>query len=148
MRRKIILVVFVFALCLIAGNIHAGTICINEAEWCNDLKMTYSDQEGQIIEMYGYEYGCGYNDRLYSGSVHIVGNIAYIGLTGVINTTAPNPKLAVKFYQLNLGTMTGTGTWSYNDGGYWNGTSTVTGVSCSPTTPESVDLNTPDSSAR
>ena len=149
MRRIIILLVCVLAVCLMAGSIHAATICIDNIGYCNDVKLTYSDQEGSIIDAYGYEYGCGYNDRLVSGSIHLVGNTAYIGLTGAANSAAaPNPTLMVKVYTINISTMTGTEAWSYNNGAYWNGTSNVTVSSCSPTENPVANLNDPDASVR
>jgi len=145
MRTRIILLVCVFAVCLMAGSIHAGTICIDEIGNCNDVKLTYTDQEGSIIEGYGYEYGCGAVDRFLSGSIHIVGNTAHIGLSGMFG---PTPFLALRYYTINLSSMTGTGAWSYNNGTVWSGTTTITGASCAPTAEGDVQDNGPDSSVR
>ena len=131
MKKIILMAVFLLAVFLIVGNVYAGTICIDEIGTCNDVKLAYADNEAGLYELYGYEYGCGSSSRIFAGTGRIVGNMLTIGLTGAFNTGGANdPILAIRQYTINLGTSSGTGTWSYNDGTFWNGTTPVNLISC------------------
>jgi hypothetical protein len=99
------------------------------------------------LNVYGYENGCGKNDRIASGSAKMVGRIVYIGLTESSNSAAaPNPTLGLRNYTLNLDTKAGTSAWSYINSTYWNGTASAKIVPC-PSSEEAGNVNNePDAS--
>ena len=126
---------FVFVVLMVffgATSASAGTVCIDEQEWCNDVKIIFADVGDGFVTCNGYEYGCGFVDRILDGTGRILGNTVYIALTVVTSTSTPTPYIGQKFYEINLATGTGTGTWAYHYDGYHNGTSTVSFVPCPP----------------
>jgi hypothetical protein len=64
----------------LSGTGRAG-ICIDQDFFCNDFFLAFSKVESNVYELHGYEYGCGYFDRLMGGAIHLAGGIAYYGLT-------------------------------------------------------------------
>jgi hypothetical protein len=145
MKIKIMIAIFVLAASLIiVGNIQAGTLCIDEVGHCNDIKAVYSDNEAGLYELFGYEYGCGGNTRMTHGSARIVGNMLYMGFTGSYDLGGANdPTLALRYYAVDLNTSSGTGTYSYNNGTFWSGTTAVVNlIPCPAATAEADGIDT------
>jgi hypothetical protein len=149
MKKIILMAVLLLAVSLIVGNVYAGSICIDEVGHCNDIKAIYKDNEAGIYELFGYEYGCGGNGRITSGTGRIVGNMLYMGFTGSYQLGGPtDPVLALRYYAINLDTSSGTGSYSYNDGTFWNGTTAVVNLISCPVADADVDVDGADTSAR
>lgn len=79
---------------------------------CNDHYFVANMMDTNIYELHGYEYGCGSNDRISWGTLHIYGGVAYFAWQdnnpgndyGTIGTFA---------VPISLSTKTGTGTYMY-----------------------------------
>jgi hypothetical protein len=71
----------------------------------------------------------------------------YIGFTGSFETGGSvTPILALRHYRIDLNNSSGTGTWSYNDGTVWNGSTAVNLIPC-PVAGADVDVDGADTSA-
>jgi hypothetical protein len=148
MKNILLMAVLLIAVSLIVGNVYAGSICIDEVGHCNDIKAIWKDNEAGIYEVFGYEYGCGGYGRITSGSGIIVGNMLYMGFTGSYETgSSTSPVLALRYYAIDLDKNSGTGTWSYNDGTFWNGTTAVVNLIPCPVADADVDVDGVDTSA-
>jgi hypothetical protein len=101
-----------------------NTICIDVAGLCNDFKLMYPDIEGEIVEIHGYEYGCGYDNRSVVGTAKLGGGTINIGITG----TANGNMLAQWDFVLGGGSITCD--YSYHYDGYHNGSCTGSIVNC------------------
>ena len=121
----VVLMVFFGATSASAG----GTVCINE-QGCNDVKIIFDDVGDGFVTCNGYEYGCGYVDRILDGTARILGNTVYIALTVITSTSTITPYIGQRFYEIDLATGTGTGTWAWHYDGYHHGTTTVSFVPC------------------
>jgi hypothetical protein len=91
MKTKIIALAAIVALLVLAGvaaaqstdsGVSAGfTKCWNSATSCNSFKFNVVSLAPGYQMLHGYEYGCGYNDRIATGTAHVVGNQLYIGFS-------------------------------------------------------------------
>ena len=126
---------FVFVVLMVffgTTSANAASVCIDEIGNCNDVEVIYGDVGDGFVTCNGYEYGCGYVDRILDGTARILGNTVYIALTVVTSTSTATPYIGQKFYEINLATGTGTGTWAWHHDGYHHGTVTVSLVPCPP----------------
>jgi hypothetical protein len=62
--------------------------------------------------------------------------------------TSTSPVLALRYYAIDLNSNSGTGTYSYNDGTFWNGTTAVVNLISCPVADADVDVDGADTSAR
>jgi hypothetical protein len=126
MKKIISIAVLTLAVSLIVGTVYAGTFCIDLSNACNDFKLMYKDNEGEIYEIHGYEYGCGYNNRSAHGTAKVVGSMVYIGVNGTANGTA----VMQRDFVWNLDTNAVTYSYSYHTDTYWGGSGTGSIVPC------------------
>jgi hypothetical protein len=106
--------------------------CIDEQGYCNDVKVIFNRVASGFYTVNGYEYGCGYDDRILDGTARVSGGKVYISLTVVTSTSTATPFIGQRFYEITLSTQTGTGTWAWHYDGYHWGSVDVSFVSCPP----------------
>ncbi len=91
----------------------AQGVLIDDDDWCNDYWLGLTSVESGIYGAHGYEYGCGYDDRLVAGSLQVVGGIAFVGLRKTVPGLADYGMNGFDNIAISLSTFTGSGTWSY-----------------------------------
>ena len=102
---------------------------------CNDVKVAYQSVGVGMYSLTGYEYGCGYYDRLCFGSMRVVGNTLQIGYVTICAVSCTPPKLGQYNAQIPLvAPYAGPCQWAWHYDGYHSGTATmqVRPGSCSP----------------
>ncbi len=57
-------------------------VCLEATDSCTDYYLEIVPEAGDINRVHGYEYGCGTDLDLVSGTMRRTGGTAYIGLTG------------------------------------------------------------------
>ena len=89
-----------------------------EQSGCNDYYFVANLLDTKIYELHGYEYGCGQNDRIATGTLHIAGGIAYFGWTTMI-PQHDYGQIGVFSAPISLSTKSGIGMYMYmqSDGG-------------------------------
>jgi len=114
MKKLIVCVGLVLAVALCGSTAGlAVDICLDNMAYCNDYFLSaVKERTSPVYRCHGYEYDCGYDDRIVTGSVHVVGDYAYFGLT--INTSGFDcGALGFQTIVIDLTTWTGTGMWNY-----------------------------------
>ena len=109
-----------------------GFFCLDQIGWCNDAKLYYQSVGGGMYSLTGYEYGCGYYDRLCFGSMRVVGNTLQIGYVTICAVSCTPPKLGQTNAQINLITLTGPFQWAWHDGPNGSGTAKILTGPCPP----------------
>lgn len=114
------------------GDVNAPSVrCLNVDGFCNDFKLVFNQPVAGYATLNGYEYGCGFNDRIATGSGHIVGSTLYIGFTVNQAAEGSTPRLGNWTATINRQTGAATGEYSYSYDGYHYGTATGTWGACS-----------------
>jgi hypothetical protein len=113
--------------------------CLDAVGFCNDLKLNIGDVNGEIVELAGYEFGCGPLNREVSGSARFAGNVLEIGVTGSFNDT----QVAAIHIPLSLQTLSGAGTFTFVSDVYINAPSDFSLIPCPAAAAASAD---PDAS--
>jgi len=118
----------------------AAGICLDGTA-CNDFYFSVSSQAG-VYDAHGYEYGCGYSDRLAFGALRVAGGVAYVGFGTVTSTTGDYGQFCNRIYAITLSSKSGTYYYNYfymyggvDDGHGGSGSATMT-YPCSPQTAE------------
>jgi len=108
--RMFLNVAIAFSVLMAAGQSNAGVLCLNRPTSCNDIKLFLSDREGEIVEIHGYEYGCGDPSRGLSGVKINSGTHRYFNLSGSYNTGSQVASISI-----DLDTASGiySGSWSF-----------------------------------
>jgi hypothetical protein len=107
---------------------HAGVICFDAVNSCNDLKLFISpDRGGNIREVHGHEYGCGLDDRGFSGSMKITPTSKHYTLTGQISNGSA---LVAWYINIDKVTKTGPGSFSMHNDAYTSGAANFSIVPC------------------
>jgi hypothetical protein len=154
MRIRIFALVAIVALLALAGvaaaqstdsGINAGVVrCVDAAGSCNDFVLNSVTIAPGYMLLNGYEYGCGYTDRIATGSGRIVGNTMYVGLT--VNTGAVGgggaARLGNRVYTIDRTTGAATYEYSYHYDSYHYGSGTGTWGPC----PKGLTAGGPDES--
>lgn len=78
--------------------------------YCNDYFLVCNMQSSKIYDAHGYEYGCGYNDRIAHGAVRVAGGYAYFGVEKIM---PGGGTVGVDHIMIQISTKTGTFGWSY-----------------------------------
>jgi len=111
----------------------ATGIKLDMDSWCNDMWVSAEKLEGaNVYGLHGYEYGCGYEDRLLDGSLRVTGGYAYFGLTGNYgpgSAGGDSGKQQMVNVIITMSTKTGTGYYSY----FYISGGTLTGFGGGPT---------------
>lgn len=89
----------------------AAGICLDGAA-CNDFYFDAA-KVNAVYETHGYEYGCGYNDRMAFGALRTAGGTAYFGFGTVTSTTGDYGQFCSRVYAIDLGTRTGSYYYNY-----------------------------------
>jgi hypothetical protein len=95
-----------------------GYINCIDGPGCNDVKFIVSDVGDGFYACNGYEYGCGYVDRIFDGTARVLGDTVYIALLGGSSTSTPTPYMIQLFYEMGVSTGTGTMTGAAHYDGY------------------------------
>lgn len=110
------------------NSIAAGTwIYINDSFYCNDAKLAvHPTGVPNWYALNGYEYGCGYKDRIAYGSLWVDGNSIRIVYTINTKNSTYTPYLGQVNAVINLETLSGSGCWAWHYSSYHYGTSKYT----------------------
>lgn len=110
------------------NGIAAGTwIYLNDSSYCNDAKLAlHPTGVANWYALNGYEYGCGYKDRIADGTMWVDGNNIRIAYTVITNSSTSTPYLGQVNAVINTATLTGKGNWAWHYASYHYGTSTYT----------------------
>lgn len=126
---------------LSCGAALAGTVCLDAVGFCNDLKFQY-DTTGipGLYEINGWEYGCGYTERLIDGTLQVSGSTATFNFTkgGVISGDAFD---ATYVGTINLSTNSGPYVFTQSGAGVGSGSGTHNVVPCPLAAAESGDAD-------
>lgn len=99
-----------------------GSLYLDHIGWCNDAKFSYQSVGGGMYSLTGYEYGCGYDDRLIFGSMRVVGNTLQIGYTTICGVSCYTPYMGQVSAQISIGginpTYSGPLQWAWHYDGY------------------------------
>jgi len=154
MKRFALCIALAFLLVLGFTSASMATgVKLDIGTYCNDLWLSCISEETGVYSAHGYEYGCGYENRLVDGTLRVTGGYAYWGLLGSY-TGFDYGGVKVENVVINLSTKAGDGTWGYfySSGGAF-GTHGGSGSyamswpqSPPPTAPEGAALE-PDSAA-
>jgi len=87
MKKIKLFVALAFAVALSVSSVSWAGIILDAGGACNDHYLYLDKLETGVYALHGFEYGCGYNDRLLDGSLQSAGGYAYIGLTGITGTS-------------------------------------------------------------
>ena len=79
---------------------------------CNDHYFVANMMDTNIYELHGYEYGCGYNNRISWGTIHLAGGVAYFAWQD-LSTSFDYGNTGSFTVPISLSTKTGTGTYMY-----------------------------------
>jgi hypothetical protein len=108
-----------------SGTASAG-FCLDALSFCNDIKLEVDEVQGEIVELFGYEYGCGFPNRQLSGSGRMVGDVLHIGLTGSYNDSW----MAAIHVPVNTSTLAGVGSFTFVSAGYINTPAAFQAIQC------------------
>jgi hypothetical protein len=102
-------------LLLSMSGVGQAGICIDQTGYCNDFFLAFTRIESNVFQLHGYEYGCGYFDRILSGSIHTAGGYAYYGLSSASGSSCAwdNGCGGSWAAVLNISTGEGTAYWNY-----------------------------------
>ena len=122
MKRCILILALAFI--IVFGVFSLGLafdVKLDAVSWCNDIYFKGTSPGNGVYSLHGYEYGCGYNDRIAHGSIHVTGGVAYFGFTSNSGTSATgdNGSIWTMNVVIDLSSNTGTGTLQgfYESGG-------------------------------
>jgi hypothetical protein len=117
MKELVLCIALAFMVMLVASSVSlaendtgipTGGICLDVIGSCNDYYLSLEYSAPGVLALHGYEYGCGDNDRLGHGVMHIIGNYAYIGITCSSGSGFDYGIISNRNYVINLSTKTGT----------------------------------------
>jgi hypothetical protein len=114
MKKSLLAVSLAFAFVLSVSSVGWSGMCL-DASSCNDYFLAFSPAESNVFSLHGYEYGCGYFDRISSGSMHLAGGNAYIGITSISGDSGAgdNGSLGNRSYIVDLSTYNGSYYYNY-----------------------------------
>ena len=112
MRKFIFIVVVALVAGCIAVSASAG-ILLENTYHCNDFYLEYELIGGGMYDIVGYEYGCGYVDRIGSGAARVVGNYVYFSVVNQIPEYGDHGQTASHFIMIDMGTFLGSGSSNY-----------------------------------
>ncbi len=92
----------------------AGTqgVYLDDVVYCNDFFFWVTEVGTKIYELNGFEYGCGYDNRIAFGTVHVAGGYAYVAFE-IQSPEHDYGSLCLNNYAINLSTKSGSGPWLY-----------------------------------
>ncbi len=101
---------------------------LDGAGFCNDLYLVCTMLDSKIYDCHGYEYGCGYNDRIAHGALRVAGGYAYFGVS---KEMPGGGFVSHEHITIQISTKTGTFDYGYfqeSSGGVtsWTGTASCT----------------------
>jgi hypothetical protein len=111
-----------FLLCVLisfgmsADNFIRGTkgLELNDDTYCNDFYLLCTGLTNTIYECSGYEYGCGYDDIIVDGAIHVAGGYAYFGFSAFDPSSFSSyGSIIPQHTYISLSTYTGYGDWTY-----------------------------------
>jgi hypothetical protein len=139
----LVILCFVVVSGIFIASSEAAQVCFDIASFCNDMKLITSDvaPDGSVTAIYGYEYGCGQDDRTCSGSMRKSGTHKIYTFTCSYNNGSQVKSESIDY---DKATGTATGGWNYNGG--TPGTASYTKVSCASVTSLGTSATEPDSS--
>ncbi len=79
---------------------------------CNDHYFIANMMDTNIYEIHGYEYGCGYNNRISWGTIHLAGGVAYFAWQ-TLSTNWDYGNIGSFTVPISLSTKTGTGMYMF-----------------------------------
>jgi hypothetical protein len=103
-----------------------GTFCLAIANNCNAFKLRVARMKGEVVELLGYEFGCGFPNRELSGSALVGDSTLEIGLTGTYDST----RAAAIHISIDLNTLSGSGSLTFVSDTYINAPADVVVVPC------------------
>ena len=127
MKRSVLCIALALAFLLVtvsvglaqmeASGIPVTTICLDSLTSCNDCYLSLErSAPGGVFALHGYEYGCGYQDRLADGSLLFAGGYAYIGLVlslGSSSGCGDCGSIGARNYVIDLSNMQGEYLYNY-----------------------------------
>lgn len=111
MRRWIMIGIVACGVCLAPASAWAVGVCLEASDACNDFFLQVQPEAGDIYRLHGYEYGCGSQTDLVSGTMRLDQGTAYIGLTGSSGTTFDTGAVYQRNYVID--TLSQSGTYEY-----------------------------------
>jgi len=126
MMKKIkLFVALAFAVALSVSSVSWAGIALNADSFCNDHYLYLDKLETGVYALHGFEYGCGWNDRLLDGSLQATGGVAYIGLACIAGTSGSGDQGNLSGWNYIIDLSSDTGTFNINffslSGGAVNG---------------------------
>jgi hypothetical protein len=135
MARFVPFLMFFALLLMFSGSVMAQGFCLTTS-FCNDLYFEITAGSG-VHSIHGYEYGCGYKDRGFAGSLRVSGTKAYISINGAFGPSCTGPgahgcALSAEAI-IDLTTLSGSYVYNYfGDGSTVSGSDTYTLSVCPP----------------
>ena len=128
MKKIVICIALAFVLVMgLSSTSMAAALRLDASEWCNDYYLGIAKAATNVYDCHGYEYGCGYSNRLVDGVFYVTGGYGYFGLVGSYG--AGDGSIHMCNAVLTMSTKTGPGVWMYTSvSSSWGGTGTYTMV--------------------
>ena len=79
MKKFTLCIALAFVLVMGVSSTSLAGVTLDSSGSCNDVYLEVKSMGSGIYEAHGYEFGCGYNDRLATGSLRVAGGVAYFG---------------------------------------------------------------------
>ena len=104
-----------------------GCLCLDKVPYCNDVKVAYQSLGCGQYSLTGYEYGCGYEDRIVFGAMRVEGNTLQIAYTTICGLSCAYPSINQCSAQLYLGAPPPSGPYQFgvHADGYNHGAGTM-----------------------
>ena len=109
-----------------------GCFCMDKVPYCNDVLVAYQSVGCGQYSLTGYEYGCGYEDRIVFGAMRVEGNTLQIAYTTICGLTCGLPSINQCNAQIDLGTTPPSGPYQFavHSDGYNYGAGTMQLIAC------------------
>lgn len=153
MKKFALCIALVFVLVMaVSSTSTAAGIKLVISGYCNDFWVNAASEASGVYSCHGYEYGCGYSDRMIDGVLRVAGGYGYFGLLGSYGQGSTTTYGMIKNENLviTLSAKTGSGSYLYvyNTGSHGGAGSYTMSYPVPPPAPAEAGALEPDSAAQ